>query len=69
MGLITQTNQAYYEGSDLGNYRYIPLNDIVNNFMFAYVGEGKIIERANKRDSRGVCWDEPNLKLENIPTV
>lgn len=50
MGLITQTNQAYYEGSDLGNYRYIPLNDIVNNFMFAYVGEGKIIERASKRD-------------------
>ena len=50
MGLITDTNQTYYEGSDFGDYRYIPLNDIVNNFMFSYVGEGKIIGRANRRD-------------------
>ena len=33
-----------------GGYRYISLNDIVNNFMFAYVGDGKIINRANRRD-------------------
>jgi len=50
MGLIGQTNQQYYEGSDLGGYRHVPLNDIVNNFMFSYVGEGKIIGRANRRD-------------------
>ena len=50
MGLITDTNQTYYEGSDFGGYRYVPLNDIVNNFMFSYVGEGKIIGRANRRD-------------------
>ena len=51
MGLIGETtNQTYYEGSDFGNYRYVPLNDIVNNFMFSYVGEGKIIGRANRRD-------------------
>tara|TARA_X000001382_G_scaffold92430_2_gene66966 strand:- start:12258 stop:13157 length:900 start_codon:yes stop_codon:yes gene_type:complete len=50
MGLITDTNQAYYEGTDFGGYRHIPLNDIVNNFMFSYVGEGKIIGKANRRD-------------------
>ena len=39
MGLIGETtNQAYYTGSDFGGYRHVPLNDIVNNFMFSYVG-------------------------------
>ena len=33
-----------------GGYRYIALNDIVNNFMFAYIGDGKLINRANRRD-------------------
>ena len=33
-----------------GNYRYIELKDIVTNFMFSYVGDGKIINRANRRD-------------------
>lgn len=33
-----------------GGYRYVALNDIVNNFMFAYVGDGKLINRANRRD-------------------
>jgi len=51
MGLIGDTtNQQYYEGTDFGGYRHIPLNDIVNNFMFSYVGEGKIIGKANRRD-------------------
>jgi hypothetical protein len=50
MGLITDNNETYYTGSEYGGYRYIPLNDIVNNFMFSYVGEGKIISKANRRD-------------------
>lgn len=33
-----------------GSYRYIPLKDIVSNFMVAYIGDGKIINRANRRD-------------------
>lgn len=33
-----------------GNYRYVPLSEIVNNFMFAYVGPGKILSAANRRD-------------------
>jgi hypothetical protein len=33
-----------------GDYRYISLADVVNNFMISYVGDGKIINRAKRRD-------------------
>ena len=33
-----------------GTYRYIALNDIINNFMVSYVGDGKIINNARKLD-------------------
>jgi hypothetical protein len=33
-----------------GGYRYTSLTDIVNNFMVSYVGDGKIINRAKRRD-------------------
>ena len=33
-----------------GSYRYIALNDIINNFMISYVGDGKIIDSARKLD-------------------
>ena len=33
-----------------GGYRYIGLPDIVNNFMLSYVGDGKLVSRANRRD-------------------
>lgn len=33
-----------------GNYRYISLNDIVNNFMVSYVGKDKIIPRIKRTD-------------------
>jgi len=33
-----------------GNYRYISLNDIINNYMVAFVGDGKLISSANKSD-------------------
>jgi hypothetical protein len=33
-----------------GNYRYTSLADLVNNFMVSYVGDGKIINRAKRRD-------------------
>lgn len=50
MGLLdNQTSEAYYEG-DTGGYRYISLRDIVNNFMLAYVGDGKDIHRVNRSD-------------------
>lgn len=33
-----------------GSYRYISLEDIINNFMVAYVGDGKLIDFANRTD-------------------
>ena len=48
MGLISQTQELYYEGADgnwnsgdenYGNYQFISIKDVINNFMIAYVGE------------------------------
>ena len=50
MALFTGTQQAYYEGSNHGNYQFIGLNDIVANFMIQYVGEGKVIPRVRRQD-------------------
>ena len=51
MGLLgTTSEQAYYEGDNLGNYRYTSLANIVNNFMVAYVGDGKLIDNVRKSD-------------------
>lgn len=33
-----------------GGYRYISLNDIINNYMVAFVGDGKLIPSVNKSD-------------------
>jgi hypothetical protein len=33
-----------------GGYSYIKLNDVINNFMVAYVGEGKLIGQAKRTD-------------------
>ena len=35
---------------ELGDYRYIKLKDIVNNFVIAYVGNGKLIPHANRSE-------------------
>lgn len=50
MGLINQTQQAYYEGNDFGGYQFISLKDIVNNFMLSYVGEEKIIPKIKRNN-------------------
>jgi hypothetical protein len=49
-GLVTKTAEQYYENGDLGNYQYISLDDIVNNFLVAYVGDGKLIDTARTSD-------------------
>jgi hypothetical protein len=33
-----------------GGYSYIPLNEVINNFMVAYVGNGKLIGNAKRTD-------------------
>ena len=35
---------------DLGNYQHISLDDITNNFMVAYTGDDKLINRARRSD-------------------
>lgn len=59
MGLINQTSELYYEGADgnwnsgdenYGDYQFVSLKDMVNNFMIAYVGEDKIISKIKRTD-------------------
>ena len=51
MGLLgTTTQNAYYSGSDFGTYQFINLDTIINNFMYVYVGENKIISKENRTD-------------------
>ena len=51
-GLPVANDTVLVEFTDrsLGNYRYISIQDMVNNFMIAYVGDGKLIDRASRSD-------------------
>jgi len=49
--LNNQTAQQYYGNSSVfGEYQFVPLSDIINQFMFVYVGEDKIISKASRTD-------------------
>ena len=51
MGLLDSTTGAsYYAGSDLGNYQFTSLQNIIDQFMIAYVGEDKIISKIRRPD-------------------
>ena len=51
MGLLGSTTQAsYYTGSEFGTYQFVNLDTIINNFMYIYVGENKIINKVNRTD-------------------
>jgi hypothetical protein len=51
MGLLDNTtHENYYSGSEFGSYQFTSLNDIINQFLVAYVGEEKIISKASKMD-------------------
>jgi len=46
MGLLDdQTQKSYYQGTSFGGYQFISLNDIINNFIFAYTGEDNLIPK------------------------
>lgn len=49
---IDQSEKAYGQTveDNYGSYGYITLNDIINNFMVAYVGEGKLIQQVKRTD-------------------
>lgn len=38
------------KNKNLGKYRYTTINDIINNYMVAFVGDGKIINSVKKSD-------------------
>jgi hypothetical protein len=46
------TQKAYGQATEdnYGSYAYITLNDVINNFMVAYVGEGKLIGQVKRTD-------------------
>ena len=51
MGLITKTNQEYYQDKSVyGDYQFTSLDDIITQFQIAYVGEGKIISKIKRSD-------------------
>ena len=51
MGLLDNTTQQeYYNSNDFGNYQFVSLEDIINQFMIVYVGEDKIIPKAKRLD-------------------
>ena len=59
MGLIDKTQEEYYLGpdgvwnshdEDYGGYQFVPINDIINTFMVAYVGEDKNISKVKRTD-------------------
>tara|TARA_Y100001938_G_scaffold151002_1_gene244998 strand:+ start:851 stop:2161 length:1311 start_codon:yes stop_codon:yes gene_type:complete len=53
MGLLSQSQSQYYNSSNsanYGDYQFTSLENIINAFMFAYVGEDKIIGKVNRTD-------------------
>ena len=49
MGLLGNvSNKKYYDSSKIyGNYTFVSLREIIDNFMIINVGEGKILSKAN----------------------
>jgi len=51
MGLLdNQTQQQYQDSGDLGSYQFTSLEDVINQFIIAYVGEDKIIQKVKRTD-------------------
>ena len=50
MGLLNETGSAYYAGNNLGGYQFTSLQDIISQFMTAYIGQEKIISKASRVD-------------------
>ena len=45
-----KSQKEYYQSNTFGSYQFVSLNDIVSQFMVAYVGEEKLINKANRID-------------------
>ncbi len=50
MGLFTGTQKNYYQSTDHGNYQFTSLDNVIDQFLVAYVGEEKLISKAKRSD-------------------
>ena len=51
MGLLdNQTQQQYQDSSNLGGYQFTSLDNIIDQFLIAYVGQDKLIDRIKRVD-------------------
>tara|TARA_R110001606_G_scaffold386220_2_gene550152 strand:- start:1773 stop:2654 length:882 start_codon:yes stop_codon:yes gene_type:complete len=52
MGVLTNSSSSTYYGTNgtHGDYRFLPLSDVISSFMGAYVGPGKICENTTSQD-------------------
>ena len=50
MGILQQTPEEYYDQNTFGQYQFVSLSDIINQFLIVYVGEEKIISKTNRTD-------------------
>ena len=59
MALINQNDEQYYLGPDgvwnsgdenYGDYQFVSIKDIINNFIISYVGEEKLISKLKRSD-------------------
>ena len=50
MGLLDNQTQTQYQSGTLGGYQFTSLQNVIDQFIIAYVGEGKIIPKINKVD-------------------
>ena len=51
MGLLAQQDLDYYNSNTgFGNYQFTSLEDVINQFIVAYVGEDKIISKIKRSD-------------------
>ena len=50
MALINQTANTYYNSGSFGGYQFTSLQNVIDQFVLAYVGEDKIISKINRQD-------------------
>ena len=79
MGLLYQNNEQYYLGSDgiwnsydenYGDYQFISIGDVINNFIVSNVGQDKLIPRLKRSDvafhaQRGLA----EMSFDVLPTA
>jgi hypothetical protein len=79
MGLLYQNNEQYYLGPDgiwnsydenYGDYQFISIGDVINNFIVSNVGQDKLIPRLKRSDvafhaQRGLA----EMSFDVLPTA